>query len=302
VAASRFTFSFWVGHSFRGGKSGSRAEALKQREAELLTEQRFLGELVAKGAGIFRHNENGRWDINEETLSARRIVSHLLAESDVSTPPPLRLQREIIDQGKTLGETAAGIAIAGDLYKARKEHEKQLRDLELELKGRLAKANASHAAELEDLKADIQKKLSKAEEEKEALRKSMVDVHEQEEKVWKEKIQLLDKRFREEIAQKEEELEELEEAICEIHEEAMSSKWSPQAEKEYEEHESILNTARQEAGQAKDAHEKLKAQTGNITNGLVNGLAAGLAMAIATGGMFSSSCKIGVERPMVATL
>jgi uncharacterized pyridoxal phosphate-containing UPF0001 family protein len=66
----------------------------------------------------------------------------------------------------------------------------------------------------------------------------------------------------------------------------MSSKLSLQAEEEYEEHESILNSARQEAGQAKDAHEKLKAQTGNITNGLANGLAAGLATAIATGGTF----------------
>jgi aminoglycoside phosphotransferase family enzyme len=114
----------------------------------------------------------------------------------------------------------------------------------------------------------------------------MADLHEQEEKVWKEKIHLLDKRFREHIAQREEELEELEETIHEIHEEAMVSKFSLQAEKEYEEHEIILNTARQEVGQARDAHEKLKAQTGNITNGLANGLAAGLATAIATGGTF----------------
>jgi aminoglycoside phosphotransferase family enzyme len=145
--------------------------------------------------------------------------------------------------------------------------------LELELEGRLAKADASHAAELEDLKADIQKKLSEAEKEKETLRKSMADLHEQEEKIWKEKIQPLDKRFRDQIAQREEELGELEESIHEMHEEAMLSKFSLQAEKEYEEHENILNTARLEAGQARDAHEKLK-------------LAAGLATAIATGGTF----------------
>jgi hypothetical protein len=90
------------------GNQGHERDALEKCEAEFLSEQRFLGELVAKGGGIFRHNQNGRRDINEETLSARRIVSHLLAKSDVSTPPPLRLQREIIDQGKTLGETAAG--------------------------------------------------------------------------------------------------------------------------------------------------------------------------------------------------
>ncbi|KAF4221556.1 hypothetical protein CNMCM5878_008804 [Aspergillus fumigatiaffinis] len=79
-------------------------------------------------------------------------------------------------------------------------------------------------------------KLSEVEKEKEALRKSMGDLHEQEEKAWKEKIQLLDKRFREQIARREGELEELEESIHEIHEEAMFSNFSLQGEKEYEEH------------------------------------------------------------------
>jgi flagellar motor switch protein FliG len=64
----------------------------------------------------------------------------------------------------------------------------------------------------------------------------MGDLYEQEEKAWKEKIQLLDKRFREQIARREGELEEVEESIHEIHEEAMFSNFSLQGEKEYEEH------------------------------------------------------------------
>lgn len=68
----------------------------------------------------------------------------------------LSLLREIIDEWKTLGETHAGIAVAGDLYKASREHERQLRDLENDLKSRLAKTDAVHAEELRELKAEIQ--------------------------------------------------------------------------------------------------------------------------------------------------
>ncbi|KAL4871499.1 P-loop containing nucleoside triphosphate hydrolase protein [Aspergillus spectabilis] len=258
--------------------------AMEQREAELFTDQRFLGELVAKRAAMFRHNDNGRRHVNEETRSARRIVAHLIAVSDTtSTPKVLRLQREIIDEGKTLGETAAGIAVAGDLYEARKEHERQLRDLETELKGRLSRANASHASELQNLKSDLQSKMAKAEEEKKALQDSMQEMHDKEEKAWMEKIEALDEQFREQIAKKEEELEELEESIREIREEASISRWVADSEREYAEHEEIISNARREVVEARDAHGKLRGQAGNITNGLANGVAAGVATSVMTG-------------------
>lgn len=280
-----------------------------QHEAELLNDQRFLGEFVTKGAAMFRHNENGQRDVDEETRSARRIVSHLIAVSDTnSTPKVLCLQREIIDEGKTLGETAAGMAIAGDLYKARKEHERQLRDLETELKGQLAKSDASHAAALQDLKSEIQKKMAKAKEEKKALQKSMREMHKDEEKVWKDKIMGLDKQFREQIAKKELELEELEESIWEIREDASiwkqstryqkelakyekmdrtasrhasTSKRSAKSQIEFAKHEEIVRTASREVVEARNAHSKLK---DNITNGLANGVAAGVTTSIIAGG------------------
>ncbi|KAL2826698.1 hypothetical protein BDW59DRAFT_160889 [Aspergillus cavernicola] len=236
--------------------------ALEQREAELFTDQRFLGDLVTKGAAIFRHNESGRRDVNEETSSARRIIAHLIAKSDTnSTPKVLRLQREIIDEGKTLGETAAGIAVARDLYAARKEHERQLRDLETELKA----------------------KMVKAEEEKKALQVSMQEMHEKEEKAWMEKIEALDQQFCAKIAQKEEELEELGESIREIRQDAMISRQSVESEKEFAEHEEIISNTRREVVEARDAHGKLKAQAGNIANGAANGIAAGIATSVMTG-------------------
>ncbi|KAL2815418.1 hypothetical protein BDW59DRAFT_166824 [Aspergillus cavernicola] len=66
-ASSASAFSLGVGMQ---GQGQEERGALEKREAELLTEQRFLGELVAGGAGIFKDNEDGRRDINGETLSA----------------------------------------------------------------------------------------------------------------------------------------------------------------------------------------------------------------------------------------
>ncbi|KAL3486917.1 hypothetical protein BJX62DRAFT_241498 [Aspergillus germanicus] len=99
--------------------------AVETREAELITDERFLGDVVEKGAAVFRHKETGAKDISSQTLSARRIVEHLIAEADSPTykHKPLRIQREIIDERKTLAELVAGTAIAEDLDRARREHE-----------------------------------------------------------------------------------------------------------------------------------------------------------------------------------
>ncbi|KAL4928157.1 P-loop containing nucleoside triphosphate hydrolase protein [Aspergillus undulatus] len=257
--------------------------ALEDREVELFTDQRFLGELVSKGAAVYRHNERGTRNVDEERRSARQIVSHLVAQSDaVSAPQILRLQREIIDEDKTLGETAAGMAVAGDLYKARKEHERQLRDLERELKGRLAQVNASHAADLQQLRADINSKVAKAEKEKQKLRKSMQEMHEEEERAWEEKFQALDDQFREQIAKKEEELEELEESIEEIRKQARLSRWSSQDEQECREHEEIVQKAKEDVVEARTSRDRFKGQASNIANGLASGFASGAATTVVT--------------------
>lgn len=269
-----------------GAGSSVERRILEKRETELLVDQRFMGELVANGAGMFRHNESGNNDAAEQMRSTRRIVSSLIAKLDTTSSPikPLLLQRELIDEGKTLGETAAGIAIAGDLYKARREHKRQLQNLETELKSQLAKANASHTAQLQELKTDIQRKLADVEEEKRALRKSIKELHFEEQKAWEEKIRELDRQFHRRIAEKELELEELEESVREIQEEARLSRRSSQTEKEVTEHDTIVSSARKDVAEAQNAHKQFRGQTGNIINGLTNGIAAGAATSIIAGG------------------
>ena len=278
--------TMWARSDSGAGRSPHERGMLEQREIELQGERRFLGGLAVKGAVMFRHGDSGVREIlskEEEKRSAQRIVAYLIAQSDAvgSAPKVLRLQREIIDEGKTLGETEAGRVVAGELYNARRDHEWQLRDVETEMKGRLARADA---AELQDLKTDIERKLAKTEEEKKGLRNSMREMHEEEERAWKTKIEEVDEQLRELIAKKEEVLEELKESIREIRADASLSRWSVQAKMEVSDHKIIIRNVRREVVEARDMHAKLRGQIGNITNGLANGIAAGVVTSVVTGG------------------
>ncbi|KAH7010113.1 P-loop containing nucleoside triphosphate hydrolase protein, partial [Ilyonectria destructans] len=106
---------------------------LEQRETELVTDERFFGSLVARGAKMFRHKESDCRDNGRETASAHCILIHLIHQLERSQPSALHLQREIIDQGKALSDTAAGIVAASYLHKARCEHEHRLKELKAEM-------------------------------------------------------------------------------------------------------------------------------------------------------------------------
>ncbi|KAL2867704.1 uncharacterized protein BJX67DRAFT_352120 [Aspergillus lucknowensis] len=109
----------------------------------------------------------------------------------------------------------------------------------------------------------------------------MQDMHKDEERAWKAKIDELDRQFRKQIAEKEEELEELEDSIREIRGDASHSRVSMKADKEVSEHEAIVRNARREVVEARDAHANLR---DHIANGLANGVAASVTTGVMTAG------------------
>jgi hypothetical protein len=289
---------------------------LERRDAELLADGRFFGDLVARGANLFRHNETGRRNDFEEATSARRIVDHLVRQSDMHAPDVLRLQKEIVDEGKALGETTAGIAVAGELYKARRAHELELGGLQAEMNSQLARVDASHAAQIRELQADVLKQLKKAEDSKRALRRRMDEMHRDEERAWKQKIRELDEMFRQQLADKQQELLDMEKSLLEIrqdmarrapnqrqstsrqreqmalqiaeHEETVNHRQPTSRQREQmalqiAEHEETVTSARAEIANTQNAHQKFKGQTGNILNGTANGVAAGLTSGVIAG-------------------
>jgi hypothetical protein len=265
---------------------------LERRDAELLADGRFFGDLVSGGAHLFRHNETGHRNDFKEATSARRIVDHLVCQSDMHAPDVLRLQKEIVDEGKTLGETTAGIAVAGELYKARRAHEVELGGLQAEMNSQLARVDASHAVQIRELQADVMKQLKKAEDSERALRRRMDEMHRDEERAWKRKIGELDEIFRQKLAEKQQELLDMEESLLEIRKDM--ARWAPdqrqstsrqreQMALQIAEHEETVTSARAEISNNQNAYQKFKGQTGNILNGTANGVAAGLTSGVIAG-------------------
>jgi hypothetical protein len=125
---------------------------LLNREFSLRNDPYYYGSLTEKGATVFRHNEEGRRDSYKEMISARKIAGHLLSQCDNVNSEALLIQREIVDQGKRLGEPAAGFVVGYELITMRKTHERQRREIEAEMKKELAQEDPEHAAELQTLK------------------------------------------------------------------------------------------------------------------------------------------------------
>ncbi|KAJ3524910.1 hypothetical protein NM208_g11864 [Fusarium decemcellulare] len=265
--------------------SYTEIKSLKERETELLTDDRFFGALVARGARMFRHNERGRRDASDEAASAQRIMAYLVNQANFHPPDVLQLQREMIDQRLTLGETAAGIAAARDLHKARQDHKRQLKELKAKMTDQLAVLDAAHAAQLQELKADVERKLEKADGDQQVLKRTMEDMHEAEAKALGQRLKELDRQYREQVAAKEQDLFDLEASLGAIKNDSKQLIMRHSAA-----HEAILEKTREEATQTRVAYNRFRGQTGNIINGTMNGIAAGtLSGIIAAGKSFTQN-------------
>lgn len=268
----------------------------EQREAQLISDERFFGGLLARGAKLFRHNEKGRLDSLEKVVSARRIVTHLIRQSEKHAPGVLKLQHEIIDQGKSIGETKAGIVLAGDLYKARQIHLEELRNLKISIQAEMAQQNIEHAAEMRELQVDLEEQLDKVEQDKRALEKSMQDLHRDEQRAWKKRLKALEKQFLNDLAAKEQQLLEMEQSLVTIRKDsARRAKRSQQASLQLERYEEEVEDVREEVSQARQTHQQLSGQRHNLFNGAANGVASGLAAGIMSGGMSVHQKHLAVD-------
>ncbi|KAI0458957.1 hypothetical protein F5B21DRAFT_511764 [Xylaria acuta] len=254
---------------------------LEARETELLSDDKFFGFFVARNAHLLRHNEEGGRDFAREATSARHIVAYLVGQSEMHAPIVLQLQREIVDQGKTLGETTAGIAAASELYKERKAHEQHLKNLRADMSQHLDESNAAYTAQLRELEEDTKKRLKKADNDGHMLKQRMEDWHENELNSLGGKMKEIDRLFGEDISAREEELHEMEESLSEMRKDLARRSQKPRAE-----HQKAVDDAREQIAQVRNARQNFNGQfeqilmsnakKNNIINGAVNGIFAGV--------------------------
>ncbi|VUC35473.1 unnamed protein product [Clonostachys rosea] len=203
--------TMWPEHSTKYERA-----TLNAREAELAGSDKFYGSMISKGAVMFRHHGAGRKRHDAEMSSAKRILAHLIRRSDLRAPEVLRLQKELIDEKKMIGETLAGAVIAADVYRHHQARESELQQLEERIRGHIYGRSSSRLAELSDIKASLQQDMKKLEESKETLKQSMADLGEKEYQRAKQKMDEIEDHLMEQVNVKEEDLKDMEDSLHQI--------------------------------------------------------------------------------------
>ncbi|KAF7336788.1 GTP-binding protein A [Mycena venus] len=112
-------------------------EVGEAREAELVSDDRFLKPVLDKGAHMLRHDN--------DVTSAQAILHYLIANQ----PRALRIQRELVDQGKDISQTAAGEELNRELAEQIKRHREEMAILQREMKEAIRAKDEETKRELE---------------------------------------------------------------------------------------------------------------------------------------------------------
>ncbi|KAJ6532001.1 P-loop containing nucleoside triphosphate hydrolase protein [Mycena capillaripes] len=152
-------------------------EVGEAREAELASDDRFFKPVLDTGARLLRHDNN---------LTSGQAILHYLIGNQ---PRALRIQRELIDQGKDISQTAAGEELNRELAEQMKRHGREMAMLQQEMKEAIRAKDEETRKELEietrklqaemtRVQNDSQKLASDYTEQKVQLEKRMADMTE----------------------------------------------------------------------------------------------------------------------------
>ena len=129
----------------------------KEREQELITN--FFKIALDKGAQVARHDDT--------VQSAHDIVRRIMRNQ----PVPLQIQRELVDEGKGILNTAAGKAINGELNEQIQRHQIELEVVkrETEKDEELEKVTRRFQEHIDRTRMDLETATSRCDEEKRRL-------------------------------------------------------------------------------------------------------------------------------------
>ena len=135
----------------------------EERERELRTNDLLFAPALQKGASMLRH---------DNTLgSAQTILRHIVDNE----PKALRIQRELVDEGKGISETAAGIELDSELEIMRKRHIEELAEVRKEMEEALALKDEEMRKELEAVRRDLLRYIQKIERDRARLSKEFAE-------------------------------------------------------------------------------------------------------------------------------
>lgn len=119
-----------------------------RREDELRTTPEFWGEMIRRGSRMERFTDRE---------SALRIVDSLT----MRTPVALSIQRELVEERKTLVETAAGQIVNEELARLEVKHRRELEELQREMRDALAAQDSALQQILREEQAKMDERLER---------------------------------------------------------------------------------------------------------------------------------------------
>ncbi len=132
------------------GQSADSYDSGVRRENELKTNDHFWGLMEKRGSRIVRHDGDAE--------SALSIVSLLVDKK--KRCPPLDIQRQMVDEGKPLDETAAGQVVQKELLEALKGRQREIADYQQSMEDALKEKDLETAATLQKLKEEDEAKVT----------------------------------------------------------------------------------------------------------------------------------------------
>ena len=133
------------------------------RELELRTDDVLFKPVIDKGAVMVRH---------DNTLGSAQAIMRQLVDNK---PRALRIQRELVDEGKDITQTAAGEELNRELAAMQKKHLAELAEIQREMEEALAAKDMETKEELEKVRQDLLRNVEKIENDRERLSKEYAD-------------------------------------------------------------------------------------------------------------------------------
>jgi len=187
-------------------------EEMNMRKEEQLKKEDFH-DVLNGGGRMFRYTAGA--GVDEEARGRQQaldIVGHLMDKAKAG-PVVLKIQGEMVDEGKTLGQTSAGEVLDVKAVEEGREFETQLQEATKELREALLKQDADAARELEQLRLQLANKEQQAALDRNELKKTLVEMYNKEEKRLTEKMSEMESQWRASMQRKEQELRDAEENL-----------------------------------------------------------------------------------------
>lgn len=130
----------------------------RAREMELASNSKFFKPALDRGAIMIAHDNTYH--------SAISVMEPLLE----NIPQKLQIQHELVDQHKSITETAAGAELARELAELSKKHREELKTIQEEMQKALREKDEETKKDLEEVRSDLLSKVKKVEEERHQLK------------------------------------------------------------------------------------------------------------------------------------